>query len=422
MKKRFALYILIATVLGALFGHFLPEAGIAIKPIGDAFIRLIKMVVIPVIVTTLLVGITNVGDIKRMGRIGVKTIIWFEIITTLILCIGLAVGNILKPGEGIDLSNLPKADISSISENTSIIMDETTLLLNIIPTNIVDALAKSDLLAVIFFCFMFGIALVSIHKEAKPVIDVLEVASKASFKLVSMVMATAPIGVFALMAATIGKYGITLLIPLLKLIIAAYVGLAIVLFVLFPIIAFFLKIKIVDVYKMIWDLMLLGAATGSTETVVPELMKRLEKFGVPKYITSFVIPSGMPLNSDGTTLYLTIAALFIAQAFGIEMSWTQQITMLLLFIVTSKGVAAVPSSSMVILLATGTAVGLPPEGVALIIGIDRIIDMARTAINVIGHVFSCVAVAKWEKVFNNKLANSYFLNPPTNNDNKEIPS
>jgi proton glutamate symport protein len=403
MKARFALYILAATVLGSIFGHFLPEAGIAIKPLGDGFIRLIKMIVIPVIVTTLLVGITGIGDIKRMGRVGLKTLIWFEVITTLILFIGLAVGNILKPGSGMDLSNLPKADISTVAENTTVVMDGKTLLLNIIPTNIVDALAKSDLLAVIFFCVMFGVALVSIGKEATPFVTILEALSKASFRLVNMVMTTAPIGVFALMAATIGHYGIGLLVPLAKLIGAAYIGLGIIMFVLFPLVALFLRIRIIEVYKLVWDLLILGAATGSTETVVPQLMQRLEKFGVPKYITSFVIPAGMPLNSDGTTLYLSIAGLFIAQAFGIEMSWSQQLMMILFFIVTSKGIAAVPSSSMVVLLATVTAVGLPAEGVAIIIGIDRIIDMARTAVNVLGHVFSCVAVARWEGVFRPEL-------------------
>lgn len=397
-----AFYILGATVLGVLFGYLFPSWGIAIKPFGDAFIRLIKMVVIPVIVTTLLVGIAGVGDIKRMGRIGVKTIVWFEFITTLILLIGLTVSNIVRPGAGIDLSHLPKADITTVASNTSKVLDAKTLLLNIIPTNFVDVLAKSDLLAVIFFCVMFGIALVRLGREAKPLINLVDIASKASFQLVNIVMLFAPIGVFALMAATIGTYGVVVLLPLLKLIGTAYLGLAIVVFVLFPLVAFFLKIRIKLVYKMVWDLMIIGASTGSTETVVPQLMQRLEKFGVPKYVTSFVIPAGMPLNSDGSTLYLTIAAPFIAQAFGIEMTWYQQIMMILFFIVTSKGIAAVPSSSMVVLLATATAVGLPAEGVAIILGIDRVIDMARTAVNVIGHVFSSVAVARWEGVFQDK--------------------
>ncbi|WP_312111168.1 dicarboxylate/amino acid:cation symporter [Brevibacillus reuszeri] len=399
MKTRFAFYILGATVLGAAFGHFFPEIGKDIKILGDAFIRLLKMIVIPVIVTTLLVGIAGIGDIKRMGRIGVKTVIWFEVITTAILFIGLAIANIVKPGKGLDLANLPQADLTTIASNTSKVLDGKTLLLNIIPTNIIDVMAKNDLLAVIFFCILFGVALVKLGNESKPFVSMIEIASKASFKLVNMVMMFAPIGVFALMAATIGTYGITLIIPLLKLIGTAYLGLAVVVFGLFSLIALMLRVPIKEIYRMVWDLMIVGASTGSTETVVPQLMQRLEKYGVPKYITSFVIPAGMPLNSDGTTLYLTIAGPFIAQAFGIDMSWQQQLMMVLFFIVTSKGVAAVPSSSMVILLATVTAVGLPPEGVALIIGIDRIIDMARTAVNVFGHVFSCIAVAKWEGVF-----------------------
>lgn len=399
MKTRFAFYILAATVLGAVFGHFFPEYGKDIKVLGDAFIRLLKMIVIPVIVTTLLVGIAGIGDIKRMGRIGIKTVIWFEVITTLILFIGLGIANLVQPGKGIDLTNLPQADLTNIASNTSKVLDANTLLLHIIPTNIIDVMAKNDLLAVIFFCIMFGIAMVKLGNEAKPFVSLMEIASKASFQLVNMVMMTAPIGVFALMAATIGTYGIGLLIPLLKLIGTAYLGLAVVVFGLFSLVAVLLRVPIKEIYKMVWDLMIVGASTGSTETVVPQLMQRLEKYGVPKYITSFVIPAGMPLNSDGTTLYLTIAGPFIAQAFGIDMTWQQQLMMVLFFIVTSKGVAAVPSSSMVILLATVTAVGLPPEGVALIIGIDRVIDMARTAVNVFGHVFSCIAVAKWEGVF-----------------------
>lgn len=403
MKTRMAFYILGATALGALFGYLFPAWGVAIKPFGDAFIRLIKMVVLPVIVTTLIVGIAGIGDIKRMGRIGVKTIIWFEFITTLILFVGLAVANLVKPGSGIDLSHLPKADITTVASNTSKVLDAKTLLLNIIPTNFVDVLAKSDLLAVIFFCVMFGIALVRLGRESQPFINLMDIASKASFQLVNMVMMFAPIGVFALMSATIGTYGVAVLLPLLKLIGTAYLGLAIVVFGLFPLVAFFLKISIKEVYKMVWDLMIIGASTGSTETVVPQLIQRLEKFGVPKFITSFVIPAGMPLNSDGSTLYLTIAAPFIAQAFGIHMTWYQQIMMILFFMVTSKGIAAVPSSSMVVLLATATAVGLPAEGVALILGVDRLIDMARTAVNVIGHVFSSAAVARWEGVFNAQI-------------------
>ncbi|CAB3390863.1 dicarboxylate/amino acid:cation symporter [Kyrpidia spormannii] len=402
MRVRMALYILIATVLGGLFGHFFPEAGVAIKPVGDAFIRLIKMVVLPVIVSTLLVGVAGIGDIKRVGRIGIKTIIWFEFFTTIILILGLVIANVLKPGAGLDASHLPKADITGLESNTGKVMDGTSLLLNIIPTNFVDAMARGDMLAIIFFCVMFGIALVGLGERGRPFVSLMEIVSQASFRLVNLVMTVAPIGVFALMAATIGTYGVQLVIPLLRLIGTAYVALAIVVFVVFPIVAWFLRIRIIEVYKMVWDLMIIGASTGSTETVVPQLMDRLERFGAPKSITSFVIPAGLPLNSDGTTLYLTIAAPFIAQLFGIHMTFWHQVMMILFFIVTSKGVAAVPSSSMVILLATATAVGLPAEGVALILGVDRVIDMARTAVNVMGHVFSSTVVARWEGVFGQK--------------------
>jgi proton glutamate symport protein len=189
------------------------------------------------------------------------------------------------------------------------------------------------------------------------------------------------------------------LLPLSKLIGVAYIALAVVLFVLFPLIALFLRISIFEVYKLVWDLMLIGASTGSTESVLPQLMLRVEKFGVPKYITSFVIPAGMPLNSDGSVLYLCVAGLFIAQIYNIPMSFSHQMFMVMIFVITSKGVAAVPSSTMVIILAMCSVVGLPPQGVALILGVDRVIDMARTMVNVIGRVFSCVAVAKWEGVF-----------------------
>lgn len=407
LKKKLPLYILGAMILGALFGSLFPKLGVDIQPLGAAFLRLIKMSIIPLIVTTLIVSITGVGDIKRVGRMGLKTILWFELITTLILFLGLAIANIIKPGEGINLKHLPKADISAISE-TIATHDIKTFLLNIIPTNIIDSLAKGDLLAIIFFCIMFSLALTSLgKKEITPFFQAVDVLSKASFKLVGMIMIFSPIGVFALTATTVGTYGISVLLPLLKLVGTAYLGLAIIVFGLFPIISLLLKVKITEIYKMIWDLMLIGASATTMEPILAELMKRLEKFGVPKSISSFVIPVGMPLNADGTALYLTIAAPFIAQAFGIDMSFSQQLIMVLVFMVTSKGMAAVPSSSMVILLATSIAVGLPTEGVALIFGIDRVIDMARTAVNIMGHTIASIVIAKSEGVFKKETENIY---------------
>ena len=330
MNKKFRLsyYILGAMVLGALFGYAFPSWGVAVKPFGDAFIRLIKMIVIPVIVSTLLVGVAGTSDIKGVGRLGVRTIIWFEFITTLVLFIGLALGNLLKPGAGVVLESLSKADITTMASNTKAVLDTKTLLLNIIPTNVVDVLAKGDLLAVIFFCVMFGMALIKMGNDAKPVVEILDIASKTSFKLVSIVMVVSPIGVFALTASTVGAYGVKVLLPLLKLIGTAYLGVAILIFGLFPLIALFLRVSIKEVYKLIWDLLVIGGCAGTMEPILAELMERLNKWGVPKQITSFVIPLGMPLNSDGLCIYLCIASMFIAQVYGIDLSWQQQLFML----------------------------------------------------------------------------------------------
>ena len=224
-------------------------------------------------------------------------------------------------------------------------------------------------------------------------------AADIMFKVTQMVMTTAPIGVLGLMAASVGQYGLGLLLPMVKLIGVVYFGLAIVIFGLFPLIAFFLKIHYFQVFRMVWDLFLIAFSTTSTETILPELMKRMEEYGCSKRVVSFVIPSGLSLNCDGSTLYLSICAIFLAQAFGIPMDLWQQLILMGVLVITSKGIAAVPSGSLVVLLASATAVGLPAEGVAIIAGIDRVLDMARTACNTPGHVLACIVVSKWEKEF-----------------------
>ncbi|AXC51566.1 glutamate:protein symporter [Bacillus spizizenii] len=402
MKKLIAFQILIALAVGAVIGHFFPDFGMALRPVGDGFIRLIKMIVVPIVFSTIVIGAAGSGSMKKMGSLGIKTIIWFEVITTLVLGLGLLLANVLKPGVGLDLSHLAKKDIHELSGYTDKVVDFKQMVLDIIPTNIIDVMARNDLLAVIFFAILFGVAAAGIGKASEPVMKFFESTAQIMFKLTQIVMVTAPIGVLALMAASVGQYGIELLLPMFKLVGTVFLGLFLILFVLFPLVGLIFQIKYFEVLKMIWDLFLIAFSTTSTETILPQLMDRMEKYGCPKRVVSFVVPSGLSLNCDGSSLYLSVSCIFLAQAFQVDMTLSQQLLMMLVLVMTSKGIAAVPSGSLVVLLATANAVGLPAEGVAIIAGVDRVMDMARTGVNVPGHAIACIVVAKWEKAFRQK--------------------
>lgn len=427
MKKSFkislAWQILIALILGISFGailHNLPKETTdniiinGLKPAGDLFIRLIKMIVVPIVMSTIIVGVTGMGDSKKLGRIGIKTIIYFEIITTVAIIVGITCANIFHPGTGIEISTLTQTDISEYASASQAIAHENHFIhtiLSLVPTNIFQALMHGDMLAIIFFSVLFGLALSTIPADKRdPLVAVFSAVAETMFKVTNIIMYYAPIGVFALIAVTIAKFGFSSLLPLFKLVSLVYCAILFFAIVVFGIVC---KIFGLNIFKLIYilkDELILAYTTSSSETVMPRIMQKMEDYGAPRAITSFVIPTGYSFNLDGSTLYQSIAAIFIAQLFGINLSIGHEITLVLTLMVTSKGIAGVPGVSFVVLLATLGSV-MPMEnatlGLAFIAGVDRIMDMARTALNVIGNSLAALVVAKWEGQFDIEKSQAY---------------
>ncbi|MER2030828.1 MAG: cation:dicarboxylase symporter family transporter [Solibacillus sp.] len=416
MLKKFkislAAQILIGLVLGVIVGAVFfgnETAQSYLQPLGDIFLNLIKMIVVPIIISTLIVGVAGTGDMKQLGRLGGKTLIYFEVITTVAIVVGLLAANLFQPGAGIDMNALEKSDISSYVETTEAEEDKSKIqiIVDIVPKNIVNAMAEGDMLAIIFFSVIFGLGVAAIGDRGKPVLAFFQGTADAMFWVTNLVMKFAPIGVFALIGVTVSKFGIESLIPLGKLAILVYATMIFFVVVVLGLTARIFGINIFKLIRMIKDELLLAYTTSSSETVLPRIMLKTEKMGAPKDIVSFVIPTGYSFNLDGSTLYQAIAAIFIAQMYGIDLSIMEQITLMLVLMVTSKGIAGVPGVSFVVLLATLGSVGIPLEGLAFIAGIDRILDMARTAVNVVGNTLAALVMAKWEKRFDEKQFAEY---------------
>lgn len=407
LKISLAAQILIGLVLGVIVGAIFfgnTTAQSYLQPFGDIFLNLIKMIVVPIIISTLIVGVAGTGDIKQLGRLGGKTLIYFEVITTVAIVVGLLAANLFQPGAGIDMNELQKSDISSYVETTEAEEDKSTfqIIVDIVPKNIINAMAEGDMLAIIFFSVIFGLGVAAIGERGKPVLAFFQGTADAMFWVTNLVMKFAPIGVFALIGVTVSKFGVESLIPLGKLAILVYATMIFFVIVVLGITARIFGINIFKLIRMIKDELLLAYSTSSSETVLPRIMLKTEKMGAPKDIVSFVIPTGYSFNLDGSTLYQAIAAIFIAQMYGINLTIMEQITLMLVLMVTSKGIAGVPGVSFVVLLATLGSVGIPLEGLAFIAGIDRILDMARTAVNVVGNTLAALVMAKWEKRFDEK--------------------
>ena len=419
-KFSLAWQILIALILGIVVGavlHNQPEIKDSIvnnvlTPLGKIFISLIKMIVIPIVFSTLILGIAGVGSTKSLGRLGFKTILYFEIITTIAILVGLVAANIFQPGAGVDKAMLVTTDISQYQHTAQEVGSQShglvQTILSMIPTNIVNSMAHGEMLPVIFFAVLFGIGLSSLPATTKdPLLNVFHAVSETMFRVTHIIMKYAPVGVFGLIAVTVANFGFTSLIPLAKLVVLVYAAIFFFAFVVWGITAKMFGINIFILFKILKDELILAFSTASSETVLPRIMQKMEAYGAPKAISSFVIPTGYSFNLDGSTLYQSIAAIFIAQLYGIDMSIGQQVILVITLMITSKGIAGVPGVSFVVLLATLHTVGIPLEGLAFIAGVDRIMDMARTALNVVGNALAVLVISKWEKQYDSEKAAAY---------------
>ncbi|TYR79068.1 cation:dicarboxylase symporter family transporter [Priestia megaterium] len=408
MKKiRFGMAAQIFTglILGVLVGVIWfndPRVAAYLQPLGDLFLRLIKMIVIPIVISSLIVGIAGAGNGKQVGRLGAKTIIYFEVITTFAIIIGVLLANIFQPGQDVDIQSAQKTDINQYVETSEEQSNKTVAetFLHIVPTNFFQSLVEGDMLAIIFFSVLFGLGVAAIGERGKPVLQFFDGVSHAMFHVVNLVMKVAPLGVFALIGVTVSKFGIDSLFSLGKLVLLVHAGLAFFLFVVLGAVAKWARVNIFTLLRYLKDELLLAYSTSSSETVLPRIMEKLERMGCPKAIVSFVIPIGYTFNLDGSVLYQAIAAIFLAQVYGIDLTIVEQLTLILVLMVTSKGMAAVPGTSFVVLLATLGTIGIPAEGLAFIAGVDRIMDMARTVVNLVGNTIAAIVMSKSEGKYN----------------------
>jgi aerobic C4-dicarboxylate transport protein len=397
--KSLYVQVITAIILGVLLGHFLPGAGEAMKPLGDGFIKLIKMMIAPIIFCTVVVGIAGMEDMKKVGKTGGLALLYFEIVSTIALIVGLIIVNVVRPGAGmnIDPSTL---DASAIAQYTGPGKMQTTteFIMHVIPTTLVDAFAKGEILQVLLISVLFGFALHTFGGRGTLVFDLIEKTSHVLFGIVGMIMKVAPIGAFGAMAFTIGKYGVDSLVPLAKLMITFYVTCLVFIFGVLGAIARAHGFSIWKFIKYIKEELLIVLGTSSSESVLPRMMAKLENLGVKKSTVGLVIPTGYSFNLDGTAIYLTMAAVFIAQATNTQLDLIHQITLLGVLLLTSKGAAGITGSGFIVLAATLSAVGhVPVAGLALILGIDRFMSEARALTNIIGNGVATVVVGKWCK-------------------------
>ncbi len=402
LRRNLTFQVLVAISIGVLLGAFAPSWGRAMKPVGDTFINLVKMVIAPIIFLTIVSGIANMEDIKKVGRVGGRAFLYFEIVSTLALTIGLIVVNLTKPGAGIDISKAAGADLSKYTA-AGPPLGFVDIVTHIIPSSIVGAFANGEILQIVFFSLLFGIALLGAGDAGRPILSGIDKVSTVFFRLTAMIMRVAPIGAFGAMAYTIGAFGLKALVPLARLMADVYITMALFIFVVLNLIARIYGFSLWKLLKYMKDEILIVLGTSSSEAVLPRMLAKMERFGADRSVVGLVIPAGYSFNLDGTSIYLSMAAIFISQAYGIDLSVGEQISLLAILMVTSKGAAGVTGSGFIVLAGTLAATRtVPIEGMALLLGVDRFMSEARAITNVIGNAVATVVIAKSENAFNDE--------------------
>jgi len=399
LHKNLTVQVLVAITIGALLGFVAPDVGRKMKPVGDTFVNLVKMVIAPVVFLTIVLGIANMHDLKKVGRVGGKALLYFEIVTTFALLIGLAVVNIVKPGAGIAAAAMARQDVSAyVTQGKA--MSFVDFVTHIVPSSIIDAFARGDMLQVVFIAVLFGAALAMLGESGRVLTNVLEVTSRVFFRIVGIVMVVAPIGAFGAMAYTIGAFGIGALLPLGRLMLSVYLTMALFIFVVLNLILRAYGFSLWEYLKFIREEILIVLGTSSSEAALPRMLAKMERYGCAKPVVGLVIPAGYSFNLDGTSIYLSMAAIFIAQASGVHLTLLHQIELLGVLMITSKGAAGVTGSGFIVLASTLSAMHVVPvEGIALVLGVDRFMSEARAITNLIGNGAATLVVARSERAF-----------------------
>jgi aerobic C4-dicarboxylate transport protein len=392
--------VVIAIALGVMVGLYFKDFGPTAKLISDKFIDLIKMLIPPIIFFTIVLGIAGMGDMRKVGRVGGKAILYFEIVTTFALVMGVGLANLLKPGAGLPVPHNVNTEKLATYQKAAAEMKWGEFFAHIIPANVFDAFAKGDILQILFFAILFGYGLNLLKDSGKPLIDLFEKFNKVFFNIMDFIMRLAPIGAFAGMAFTVATYGIDTLRPLLQLLGAVFLAMLLFIFVVLFIISLIFKFSLIQYLSFIRQEILIVLGTSSSETVLPSMMEKMEKFGCAKSVVGLVIPAGYSFNLDGTTIYLSMSVIFLAQVFNIPLSLGQQLVIIGILMLTSKGAAGVTGSGFIVLTSTLTAIKvIPVEGVAILFGVDRFMSTARALTNMIGNGIATIVIAKSEKEF-----------------------